>query len=64
VADYRQFEAERKGAATLTDGEVLQCIVFMIRVAQMRTNGRAKGRPFVEFVLSQFPTPPAVSPLS
>jgi hypothetical protein len=34
---------------------VLKALVFLLRLAQGRTSGRAKSRAFVEFLFAQFP---------
>ncbi|MBV9086608.1 MAG: hypothetical protein JOY79_03920 [Acidobacteriaceae bacterium] len=55
IAEYRQTEEKHLGHATLKDGEVLQSLVFLVRMAQARTNGRPRSRAFVDFLLAQFP---------
>ena len=39
----------------LRDSEVLNGLVFLVRLAHGRTSGRPKSRAFVEFVFAQFP---------
>jgi hypothetical protein len=55
IAEYRQTEEKHLGYATLKDSEVLQAIVFLVRMAQARTNGRPRSRAFIDFLLAQFP---------
>lgn len=55
VAQYRETEQKNVGYATLRDSEVLQGIVFLVRMAQGRTSGRPKSRAFIDFLFSQFP---------
>ena len=55
IAEYRQTEEKHIGYATLKDSEVLQAMVFLVRMAQARTNGRPRSRAFVDFLLTQFP---------
>jgi hypothetical protein len=55
IAEYRQTEEKHLGYATLKDSEVLQALVFLVRMVQARTNGRPRSRAFVDFLLAQFP---------
>jgi len=55
IAEYRQTEENHLGYATLKDSEILQAIVFLVRMAQARTNGRPRSRAFIDFLLGQFP---------
>ena len=55
VAGYREIEQRQLGYSTLRDSEVLQAIVFMLRLALGRTNGRPRSRAFIDFLFAQFP---------
>ena len=55
IAGYRETEQQHVGYATLRDSEVLQALVFLVRMAQAKTSGRPKSRAFIEFLLSRFP---------
>src|SRR5581483_5966277 len=55
IAEYRQTEEKHLGFATLKESEVLQALVFLVRMAQARTNGRPRSRAFIDFLLAQFP---------
>jgi hypothetical protein len=55
IAEYRQTEEKHLGFATLKDSEILQAMVFLVRMAQSRTNGRPRSRAFIDFLLEQFP---------
>jgi hypothetical protein len=55
VREYREAEQKHMGYSSLRDSEVLNALVFMVRLAHGRTSGRPKSRAFVEFVFAQFP---------
>jgi hypothetical protein len=53
-----EFKAdERKGGAitSMRDSEIRDCLVLFAQIAVMRSNGRPKGRAFLDFLRSQFP---------
>jgi hypothetical protein len=55
VREYREAEQKHVGYSSLRDSEVLNALVFLVRLAHGRTSGRPKSRAFVEFVFAQFP---------
>ncbi|HVP44152.1 MAG TPA: hypothetical protein VMS96_12025 [Terriglobales bacterium] len=55
VAEYRELEQKHVGYATLRDSEVLQALVFIVRMAYGRTSGRPRSRAFLEFLFQRFP---------
>ena len=55
VEQYRQTEQKHVGYVRLRDSEVLQSIVFLVRLAQGRTSGRPRSRAFIDFLFRQFP---------
>src|SRR5262249_44887440 len=55
VAEYRQMEQKHTGYSSLRDSEMLQAIVFLLRMAYGRTSGRPRSRAFADFLLEQFP---------
>jgi len=55
VREYREAEQKHVGYSSLRDSEVLNGLVFLVRLAHGRTSGRPKSRAFVEFVFAQFP---------
>jgi hypothetical protein len=60
IAGYREVEQKQLGATSLRDSEVLQVLVFMLRLALSRTNGRPRSRAFLEMLFQQFPQEKAV----
>jgi hypothetical protein len=55
MKEYRRAEQKHTGQMRLRDAEVLRALVFLIRMAQGRTNGRPKSRAFVDLLFAQFP---------
>jgi hypothetical protein len=55
VREYREAEQKHMGYSSLRDSEVLNALVFLVRLAHGRTSGRPKSRAFVEFIYTQFP---------
>ena len=55
VKEYREAEQKHMGYSRLKESEVLQALVFLLRMAHGRTSGRPKSRAFVDFLFTQFP---------
>lgn len=55
LKEYREAEQKHMGYSRLKESEVLQALVFLLRMAHGRTSGRAKSRAFVDFLFAQFP---------
>jgi hypothetical protein len=55
LAEYRELEQKQLGYPKLKDSEVLQGLVFLIRLAFGKSSGRPKSRGFVDFLNVQFP---------
>ena len=55
VKEFREAELKHAGHSRLRDSEVLQALVFLLRMGFTRTTGRPKARGFADFVVSQFP---------
>jgi hypothetical protein len=55
VKEFREAEQRHLGQSRLRDSEILQALVFLVRLARARTSGRPKSRAFVDFLFSQFP---------
>ena len=54
IAKYRKEEAARSATSSLRDGTVRDALIFMTQLGATRTNGRPKGRAFLDFLRSQF----------
>lgn len=55
IKEYREAEQKHMGSIRLRDPEVLQALVFLLRMGWSRTSGRPKSRAFVDFLFAQFP---------
>jgi hypothetical protein len=55
VQEYREAEQKHMGYTRLRDSDVLRALVFLLRMAQSRTSGRARSRAFVDLLFQQFP---------
>lgn len=55
IAEFRKREGERTGMSSIKDGDIYRCLVFLTRLALVRSNGRPRGRAFLDFVRAQFP---------
>jgi hypothetical protein len=54
VEGYRNGQADELGVARTTDADVLKTLVFLLRLAKHRDNGRAKARGFLHLLARQF----------
>jgi hypothetical protein len=55
LAEYRATEEKHLGYSGLRDAEVLEALVFLVRMAHARTSGRPRSRAFLDFLLARFP---------
>jgi hypothetical protein len=54
----RDEQAERAGFPVLKESDVLNLLVFLLRVGKQETNGRPRSRAFLGFLRTRFPLPP------
>jgi hypothetical protein len=59
LKEFREAEQKHLGVTRLRESEVLQALVFLVRLGLARTSGRPKSRSFVDFLLAQFPENPS-----
>ena len=55
LEEYRALEHQHLGAGTLRDSEVLEALVFLLRMGHAHTTGRPRSRAYLDFLLAQFP---------
>jgi hypothetical protein len=55
VKEFREEEQKHLGYSRLKDGDVLQALVFLLRMGVTRSSGRPRSRAFVDFLAAQFP---------
>jgi hypothetical protein len=54
-------QAERGGIPTLRESDILNLLVFLLRVGKQETNGRPRSRAFLDFLRARFPLPGATA---
>jgi len=59
IDELRKMIEEKQGTKPLRDAEVLGCLVFLERLILSQNNGRRRGRAFVDFLRSSFPSRPS-----
>lgn len=55
IADFSKAEAERAGMATTRDADIRDALIFLTQLGATRTNGRPKGRAYLDLLRAQFP---------
>ena len=55
LKQYREAEQKQLGYSNLRGSEVLKALVFLVRLAAVRTSGRPRSRVFIDFLFAQFP---------
>jgi hypothetical protein len=53
----RKGQAERAGFPALRESDILNLLVFLLRVGKQETNGRLRSRAFLGFLRTRFPLP-------
>ena len=53
----RKEQAERAGFPALRESDILNLLVFLLRVGKQETNGRLRSRAFLGFLRTRFPLP-------
>lgn len=59
IAAYRKEDAQRTAISTLRDETVRDALIFFTQVGAMRTNGRPKGRAYLDFLRREFKWQPS-----
>jgi hypothetical protein len=54
IEEFKKRLARQAGAPSVRDSEVRDALVFMTQLGATRSNGRPKGRAFLDFMRSQF----------
>jgi hypothetical protein len=53
--DFRKAEAENAGLIAMRDSEIRDALIFLARLGATRTNGRPKGRAFLDLLWGKLP---------
>ena len=54
VENYKKEEARRTGLSTLRDADVREVLIFLAQLGYARSNGRPKGRAFLDLLRREF----------
>ncbi|HVB29514.1 MAG TPA: hypothetical protein VNG91_06875 [Terriglobia bacterium] len=54
IENYKAAESRNTGMATVHDSEIRDALIFLAQLGATRTNGRPKGRAYLDFLRSQF----------
>ena len=54
VEEYRKVEAQRAGLASVRDSEVRDALIFLAQLGFARSNGRPKGRAYLDVLRNEF----------
>ena len=57
LREFREVEARQLGYTSLKDRDVLQALVFTLRLLHLHTSGRPLSRAFIDFLHDRFPQP-------
>jgi hypothetical protein len=61
LQEFKKQESQQAGFATTKDSEIFRLLIFFLRVGTQETNGRPKGRAFLDFLYAQFPAAPTAA---
>ena len=54
IENYKKADRRNTGLATVHDSEIRDALIFLAQLGGTRTNGRPKGRSYLDFLRSQF----------
>jgi hypothetical protein len=55
IAEFSKAEAQRAGMTTVRDSDVRDALIFLTQLGTTRTNGRPKGRAYLDLLRAEFP---------
>jgi len=55
LREFREVEAKHLGYSSLKDRDILQALVFTVRLVHLHTTGRPLSRAFIDFLQDKFP---------
>ena len=50
LEEFQQVETQRRGLASIRNSDIRDALVFLTQFGAIRTNGRPKGRAFLDFI--------------
>ncbi len=54
IDDFKKAEAQEVKVTSLRDGEIRDALIFLTQLGATRSNGRSKGRAYLDFLRTQF----------
>lgn len=54
IENYKKAESEKAGLTTLHDSEIRDALIFLAQLGGIRTNGRPRGRAYLDFLRNEF----------
>lgn len=54
IEDYKKMDSRRTGLTTVRDSDIRNALIFLTQAGATRSNGRPKGRAFLDILRSQF----------
>ncbi len=54
IEDFKKAEAREVGATRIRDSEIRDTLIFLTQLGATRSNGRPKGRAYLDFLRTQF----------
>ncbi|MEJ2008370.1 MAG: hypothetical protein P8Z30_09495 [Acidobacteriota bacterium] len=54
IENYKKSDSQKTGLTTVRDSEVRDALIFLAQLGGTRTNGRPKGRAYLDLLRSQF----------
>lgn len=54
IENYQKSESQKTGMATVRDSEIRDALIFLAQLGATRTNGRPKGRAYLDLLRGQF----------
>lgn len=55
IKDFRNEEAKRAGGTVVRDSDVRDALILLTQLCAAHSNGRPKGRPYLDMIRRQFP---------
>jgi hypothetical protein len=60
--EYQEAERKKGSMAPVKEDDVIRSLAFLARLAALRSNGRARGRAFIDFLRQAYPEAAAAPP--
>jgi len=54
IQDHKEAEARASGISNTRDGEIRDALIFLAQLGAMESNGRPKGRAYIDFLRGHF----------